>query len=101
MGGVSAPSRAKTGVRTLSEPELQSGIDEIKGASAVTAWVRNGKKADDIEMEVTNVIGSLYMRAGYIKLRDRMRSKYNIDERDFVRQLFQRMTSAGGPSPVK
>lgn len=76
----------------LSEPDLQLGIAEIKDLVAVTRWVRHGKPAGDIETEVSNVISNLAYRGRYIKLQDRICAKYKIDEREFVRQLFQRMT---------
>lgn len=81
-------------VKVLSEPDLQLGIVQIESTSAVSAWFRHGKPDEDIETEVGNVIR--YMedvnRPGYRTLRTRMMRKYKIDEREFVRQLFQRMS---------
>jgi len=75
----------------LSEPDLQLGIAEIKGTTAVTRWMRYGKPVDDIDIETPNVINNLVYHGSYIELRNKICSKYKIDEREFVRQLFQRM----------
>ena len=84
--------KTATNVRALSESDLQLGIAEIKGTSAITSWTRRGKLVNDIEFETSNAIISLDKRDGYKKLRNKICSKYKIDEREFVRQLFQRMT---------
>lgn len=85
-------AKTSTNVRALSESDLQLGIAEIKGTSAVTCWTRRGKLVNDIEFESSNAITSLETRGNYIELRNKICSKYKIDEREFVRQLFQRMT---------
>lgn len=85
-------AKTTTNVRALSESDLQLGIAEIKGTTAVTRWMRYGKPVDDIKIETLNVINNLVYHGDYIELRDKICSKYKIDEREFVRQLFQRMT---------
>ena len=92
MTGTSARGATLTDVHALSEPDLQLGIAEIKNVSAVTTWVRHGKPVEDIETEVGNVINGRRFCEPYKALRNRMCSEYKIDEREFVRQLFQRMT---------
>jgi hypothetical protein len=80
-----------TKVRVVSYGDLRLGVAEIENSVAVSCWVRHGKPAGDIEYETLNVIDSLHNRPGYKELQVEICTKYGIDEREFVRQLFRWM----------
>lgn len=76
-------------IQGLSDSDLELGAEEIKGATAVTSWIRHGKPVGDIEMEVDNIVVRTRNTKAYQVLRDRVCSQHSIDEHEFVRQLFQ------------
>ena len=78
-------------VARLTSSELKSGIAEIENVTAVKRWKDRGSPADDIEMEVPNIISNKANNVAYHRVYRRLRDKYGIDEREFVRQLLQRM----------
>jgi hypothetical protein len=78
-------------VRILSESDLKSGINEIKDVGCVQRWVKLGMPAENVEMEISNVISDRTYHAEYQKMRRRVCNKYHLDERELVRQLLQAM----------
>lgn len=84
---MSLMAEAATTATLLDEKDLQSGIAIIETFDTVQRWHKRGKRADDIEMEVPNVIRVALYKAGYQKEKNRLCEKYRIDERELVRRL--------------
>jgi hypothetical protein len=71
----------------LTKSDLKQGRDVVEGISSVARWIRKGKHVEDIEMEADNAISCAANHVAYQAMRERLLSKYGIDECTLVRLL--------------
>ena len=91
---VMSAEKAATKVRSVSESDIQSGVTQIKDVRAVKGWIGRGMPDRDIEMEASNVIRDRVDNPDYKAMKNRICTKYRIDEQELVRQLLWHIASS-------
>ena len=64
----------------LTKRDLEAGLAVFEQLDTVERWSRRGKRTDEIEMEIPNVIQCAMYRPAYQVMRDKLLSKYSIKE---------------------
>jgi hypothetical protein len=78
----------------IKKQDLEAGLAVFEKLDTVERWSRRGKRADEIEMEIPNVIQCAMYRKVYQDMRDKLLSKYGIkEESTLVRCLMSSIAS--------
>jgi hypothetical protein len=78
----------------LSKTDILAGIAGIVDLDTVQRWIKRGKSADDIEMELPNVIKRAVNYPKYQVMRNRLCGKYQIDEFTLVGTLLRQIATS-------